>query len=1138
MNELQEQRNQFRHSLIKHIERKLVGPCPWNGMNDEDPMSKFDSPQKKYIAGVLFPQENYIEDNDSVVDDMTTIDSDFDDFKESNNEESGSHNIDAGAMINGNSSGDSSDENAGYDEPINLSNEYKPSTMGMTFSCVMQDNIELVVECAASKYKLIPESDKYKREAQQWINSLKPLDFINKTTRIELVEKKLSLWMKVRRKYAQLYITLALQNKEKGGSRSIENCWYQAALQVKLKDGGAFAPIKPIMRPKIKTNNSNIMIEDESLELLYKDYPEYAIGHGCSANWEKGNRSDEIEMISTSIFPAVELPPILPSEKKEDGQYTDMSFLSSEDKSNIIAQLKKLPEEYECWVQEKELEAKSFSEYEQGIANKNLLKCRDVCKRMVAGIELLSSNKDAFTAFRDMNLALLMQQVHFKRKLREPDDNQWETLPETYCNVKSKWRIFQIAFILMNIPSIIHDSNGKHFPDRELVDLIWFPTGGGKTEAYLGLSALSIFYRRLLDPKDDGTTILMRYTLRLLTSQQFSRAASLICACEKIREDDIEKYGVTPITIGYFAGSGSSPNKRSEAKRSFDNLDKYGKENPFQLLKCPWCGTALNKKDKLGYIYGIPYDYGFKLTKRTVFFQCPESQCRFSKNECRALPVLVIDEDIYDSPPTLVIGTVDKFANLAYQPLMSRLFGLRKKEEKSVSPPDLIIQDELHLISGPLGSTVGIYESAIEILCSICNSFKPKIVASTATIKRAVAQCKGLYNREVCQFPPQGISISDSFFAKEDRGKLGRIYIGVLGTAAPSVQTAQVRLAAELMQGVYKLDLPDNSNEDVRDPYWTLVEYFNSKRELGQAGTLFRQDILEYIRTINTRNYRDYDKSISDRPIHNIRELWSALKSEEIPDIIKELEIPYDHLKSFQDSVDVVLATNMISVGVDIGRLGLMVMVGQPKTTSEYIQASSRVGRNADSPGIVLTLYNPSRSRDRSHYEHFKSYHETFYKIVEPTSVTPFSIPAIEKYLKAILIILARNVLTLKECDINDSEKQKLNDLFCKIKKRGSEIENENVAYLEETWNKFIKQWEDYIEQVINENAEAKLKWGNAGKPNQKTRCLMYSPSYNKPDEWGDIGWTIYTSMRNVDAECSGVIIPDYSADDVRGNYE
>jgi hypothetical protein len=780
-------------------------------------------------------------------------------------------------------------------------------------------------------------------------------------------------------------LTFTLINLNTGGIENIKNeeCFFQVSFSVS-SDEYCFYPYKVVSSKADKE-------DEKSNLLLFRKKKTFAVGHGCSPLWND-NDINSTNAIKTEAIPTYEIKPIVPNELKNvELKMFDLSDLSGID---ITKNLIRLNNEYELWINKQEKIANlELKDELLETAIRHIENCRLCLSRMREGVELLKKDEKVSHAFKLMNRAMLLQQLHYSI-----DTRNWiiekgnitglkhADIPEindsaTWKQGLGSWRPFQLAFILMNLNSML---NSRH-PEREIVDLIWFPTGGGKTEAYLGLSAFTIFLKRLKNKNDSGTTVLMRYTLRLLTAQQFQRAASLICACDKIRKENEEELGISRITIGLWVGE-LTPNKRDAAKRAFQILEQGREEdNPFIVLKCPWCGSQMGylKEARTNKVKG--YKRRRVGTKETIVYQCDNLECDFSKADFN-LPLLVIDEDIYDNPPTLLIGTVDKFAMLTWRPEAKTLFGFRGNE-RPFSPPELIIQDELHLISGPLGSMVGLYETMIEELCTT-NNVKPKIIASSATISRAKEQINSLYGRgtnNVNIFPAQCLSAGDSFFAYEDNESTGRIYTGIFASALPSHATAQVRVLSALLQSVKSIPVSD---EKERDPYWTALTYFNSIRELGHAATLLRADIREYMNSIWIRKAIKGDER---RFINRDIELTSRINSNDIPEYLEQL------LKSWQGDkteypVDVCLATNMISVGVDIPRLGLMTIIGQPKTTSEYIQATSRVGRSKKGPGLVFTIYNCSKPRDRSHFEHFQEYHSKIYSKVEPTSVHHFQL--------------------------------------------------------------------------------------------------------------------------------------------------
>jgi hypothetical protein len=596
------------------------------------------------------------------------------------------------------------------------------------------------------------------------------------------------------------------------------------------------------------------------------------------------------------------------------------------------------------------------------------------------------------------------------------------------------WRPFQLAFILLCLEGITDPDS----PDRDLTDLLWFPTGGGKTEAYLGLIAFTILLRRLRGPSTGGgVTALMRYTLRLLTIQQFERAASLICALEVLRRSDSERLGQAPISVGLWVGRAATPQKRSAARTALSRLRSGAsvpESNPVQLHSCPWCGTPLDHNN-----YWMPRDS----TMMKVSCKNGQGECPFADwNE--SIPVFLVDEDIYDHRPSLIIATVDKFASLPWLARAADLFNLNSPDE---SPPELIIQDELHLISGPLGTLAGLYETAIDILCTV-EGKRPKVVASTATIRRAGRQSEGLFAREVRQFPPPGHDARDSYFAVEappsERGT--RMYLGLMAPGT-SHTTLMVRTYAALLQGAAELE-----DDNARDPYWTLVGYFNSLRVLGGARMQVQDDVGDRIELLARR------RNTSPRPIDQSIELTSREPSSKIPSYLKQMAMPYPS----PEALDVILATNMISVGVDINRLGLMAVMGQPPSTSEYIQSTSRVGRQY--PGLVVDLFNSSRSRDRSHYESFVGYHATIYSQVDSTTVTPFSPRARDRAVHAVVVGLARMLFPeFRENDgasaiiehraLLDSVIQIVSDRVTRVAKDEAEATRRQVEDFIEEWS-------------------------------------------------------------------------------------
>ena len=783
--------------------------------------------------------------------------------------------------------------------------------------------------------------------------------------------------------------------------------------------------------PFIPVYQNSAIIEDEEEKISrmqYRNIRNYAYGHGCSVEYdetEKGVSSVRSEFMPTQVVHQMKPGTI------SNANILNLEYWLDADKKSACKELQKFISEYITWKTEQENISASLTGSNKS-ASKIVLRRIDECiQRLMGGVQTLQVNENAWKAFSLMNEAMLLQRIKTKKTER---------------NVVN-WYPFQLAYILQILPDIV-DGNSSY---RNVVDLLWFPTGGGKTEAYLGVAAFTIFYRRLTGlSSNDGVTVIMRYTLRLLTIQQFERAATLICACEYIRKRDRISGG--EISIGLWIGSSMTPNHIAEAKDILQKLkenpnEKIYEGNPVQITRCPWCGQKIDLN-------------GYEIVGGEMHISCADNKnCDFHSG----LPIYVVDDDIYTHCPTLLLSTIDKFARITWEERTHNLFGV------NCPPPELIIQDELHLISGPLGSLSGIYEIAIEYLCGKSGT-PPKVIASTATVKSAKEQIKNLYNRDAIQFPPAGINYDNSFFAvrADARNRPARTYLG-LCEMGRSIADLLIRLYATLFF-TKTLFIKQGKDSDVIDQYFTTVGYFNALKDLGASSTIIQDRIFTHIRNLIARTFKteseQYGITAKDIKVFEHSELTSRKSSKEIKDTLEQLTIPYTDSGCFS----YVLASNMLSVGIDIDRLGVMTVYNQPKSNAEYIQATSRVGRR--NPGLVLTMYNNMRSRDKSHYEQFGYYHKSFYRYVEATSVTPFSKRAIEKALHCVFVALVR--ANISGLSANDSARyfKKDNPSVIEIKdyivRRIREIMPESVRFALVTLDEFSQDWQDAAEE--NEN--------------------------------------------------------------------
>jgi len=884
---------------------------------------------------------------------------------------------------------------------------------------------------------------------------------------------------RIRKRDSHWVVTVFLINAQEEGKPKDEFHIFQPVITVNSVDG------KPIFCKRM-TVGSNDDLEEHLMAMLYRHHVEFAVGHGVSVHAEVSEgSSDRATSIRTEFVPRYEVPRTTPpteddAEENEafgklKGLVLDMKELAEADAKKLPKLLGPLVASYRDWI---DGEAKKLDDPCEGLSQFGaapevaIQNCRQTLERVEAGLQLLLVDEKAFEAFQFMNRAMWLQRTHSiyseaVRRGAQPDFDKDIDVPKN-----RSWRTFQIAFILLNIPGVTKFDHPERGEGADAIaDLLFFPTGGGKTEAYLGLSAYTMGLRRLQGTiagrvSDEGMAVLMRYTLRLLTIQQFQRATALICACEDIRRKSLEKgdnrWGKTPFRIGLWVGRRTTPNRTDDAAEAIKQLrgNQYGGAgigSPYQLTACPWCGSAIEGGKHLD---AKPYPHG---SARTLTY-CGDKfgQCLFSRRQApdEGLPVVVVDEEIYRRLPTLLIATVDKFAQMPWKGEVQMLFGqvngvcerhgfkspeiedstfhprskaglpaAKTLEHPPLRPPDLVIQDELHLISGPLGTLVGLYETTIDKLCTWevdGKPVRPKVIASTATIKNADVQVRSLFMRTVNVFPPPGLDVRDNFFSVQrtpDNEDFGRLYIGVCSPGR-RLKAVLIQVYVSMLcsaQGLYE------KYGKAIDPWMTVVGYFNSMRELGGMRRLVDDSIY-------TRARKQDRRGLAKRYLSGeyLAELTSRMRSEEIPQILDKLEAIFDpdaeearkeayKKKDYKNvpkkPLDVLLATNMISVGVDVSRLGLMVVGGQPKATAEYIQATSRVGRAF--PGLVCTVFNWARPRDMSHYETFEHYHATFYKHVEPLSVTPFSPGALQRGLAGLLVSMVR--LRGTEFNLNES---------------------------------------------------------------------------------------------------------------------
>lgn len=1007
-------------------------------------------------------------------------------------------------------------------------------------------------------------------------------------------------------------------------------CFFGISIEVK---SAYLAPYRdPQVPPKEKYN------EDEVSRYIYRQFKDYGIGHGCSVTWNKqsGKRS-----VRTEYIPTQETPDIDPIPKKnlfqlqssglyEPAPYFDnaaflqfkwLSNFSTTTDQELIEGLLSFVDIYKEWAlsQKDEQNIEISKQIREGC-----LKDQERMEKNIRSLLVGADGKEALLCFRLMNAAMFMQLWHADKAKKDKvgafvNATDFKGFTATFyeeandniyaSDVPAAWRPFQLAFILLNLDGIFQRQDDPDWKARnEWVDLVWFPTGGGKTEAYLGLIALTIINRRRLHKeKGGGTAVIMRYTLRLLTTQQFQRATLLIMALELIRRWQTYQLGDEPIYIGMYVGRGSLPNNlktndHSNDKRGLyeeyveiDRAQRDGKmfRSRIPITSCPWCGHELKPiRFKEGSTSNV-FEY------KRILLSCsrPGGKCSFAippfgnRTDQGPIPVGLCDEEIYQHPPALLFGTVDKFAQLAHKVSphhnkrggdSRRFFGKGNWEtERNIGngylTPDLIIQDELHLMMGPLGSAVALFESAIDQLCTRTvdgKKIRPKVISSTATTRNTDLQIMALFDRKVNLFPKPGVNCDDSFFAFYKRSasdKEGhdvqyiskRKYMGILPTGRTQMWM-QFRLSAILFthRAMYEIkQLQDNYPTDAHayskemcetfDYYHTVLSYFNSLREVGKTESQINTYLIKEIRRVLTKVLRQgklmyclytYESTFKDG------ELTGRLSGEKVMAEMEKINKPWipaqrfahivdDHINKGRTPLDFVIATNMISVGLDISRFNTIIMNCMPRNIAEYIQASSRVAR--DKQGIVITVHHPFRSRDISHYEHFVEFHEKMYSYVEPISITPFTWKALERYLPLYIATIIRHMGGFEDkmaanTPITDHIRKHLTDLLLRYFKERKEslhkltdidtslkqlLDDDNIGNIKKLVDRAINDWNTAYNKANADDADLVF----SDKYNTSTSARGQEQLYVEMDAYeGSIHsglWRVPQSLRVVDPE-------------------
>ena len=1150
-----------RKRLVDWLRRQLVGPA------DEGRLGM--SPLDRYPTGVLHPVDPPV----SGIDPASAGGGDSEPALLDEPEEA--------APADGEADGQRS-----FAQPARRRRYVPPSSVG--FSCFVRGEVRLSITCSAAVYRdagagerdVVDRDEAGRFLPGEYTRTRLPERTVQWSSATARGESGETIWEGQARAGVDVrdrphrdgrIVTVTLCNRNELAPDVLPHLRMRDRVAKSLFEAGLSCVVESgelVEYPRV--DPSLLTEEEQELELQYREQRIYAVGHGAAANWDV--RPGGEARVWSDFMPEAEVPMMTvntgggdavlrlsylagaptadgpgqsvgadaspadepgqfagadASPADEPGQFTDAD-------ASMADALERFVDGYAGWIAEQKRAASELgSRDERAAAGRICGRMSLALDRMRGCVEMLRTDRKAAESFRLANRAMLDQMVQADRvggKATDPGDY--------------RWRPFQLAFLLTVMVSAIREEDDF----RDVLDLIWFPTGGGKTEAYLGLIAFLIVWRRLKYPgSGGGTAAFMRYTLRLLTRQQFERAARMVCALELLRRRRPERLGEAPIDVGIWVGGEISPNRYDQAREVVEEIGdgKPGAQYKLLMERCPWCGS--------------PFDAtrGYRATEVEFHFHCTDPGCAFGTDP-RPLPCNVVDDALYDHPPSLLIGTIDKFARVAWEERTGAFFGAGTDSR----PPELVIQDELHLVTGPLGSVAGLYEAGLDTLL-VRRGVRPKYVASTATIRMAREQVQRLYARDLAVFPPPGLSHDDTWFARTDRERPGRLYLGYLAPLLDQ-QHCLAPLAAALLAAPRALFDADTDRDALLDAWWTQVVYHGSLKGVGNSHNAFVTDVRDFGRRLAHELREAHEAGIgeaheagaghapdardgesdgvpalpslagqpgeSDSPGGEPEGAPARFRNPRIAQLTsrrtaRENAETFQQLTNRQEDdacLDAVLATNMVSVGLDVARLALMIVNGQPLTTAEYIQATSRVGR-AEVPGLVVANYHRHQARSLSHYESFRPYHESFYRFVEPGSVTPHTWQVRSRALHAALVIALRHVCKDLRSNTSagnfDQDSPEVQAVIAELKRRceraaaepgqgrdaTSRLGRDTASHLD----RLAGQWHDEARRCGQERRQLVYQ-AQAGEKNADR--LLYTHGESRPGLWATLH-----SMRNVE---------------------
>ncbi|MEQ9000960.1 MAG: helicase-related protein [Coleofasciculus sp. B1-GNL1-01] len=753
------------------------------------------------------------------------------------------------------------------------------------------------------------------------------------------------------------------------------------------------------------------------------------------------------------------------------------------------------------WFQERQRYVSSDPNWEAEFGSefdRDLQQFEQEISQFSRGYELIRDDPNVLLAFKLTNETFRRLGAHPDRRKR-----------------KDSWRLFQIVFLVSQIPSIaaLAHPNSPDASEREMVDIIYFPTGGGKTEAYLGTIVFHCFFDRLRG-KAAGVTAWTRFPLRLLTLQQTQRMADVIGVADLVRREQqdqrLSDRGVDGFAVGYLVGAEATPNELVNPSYRYANAkdsvnwsqasDANARQRWKRVISCPHCRTAR-----------VHVDFVPKTVR--VIHRCTEPTCAFPNGE---IPIYVIDNEIYRYLPSVIVGTIDKLASLGNQRKLSQVFGqidgrctqhgyykgkccqkecsggqlLQPRRPRGLSSPTLFVQDELHLLKEGLGTFDGHYETFTQQLQQEFDRNAPplKVIASSATIEAFRRQVKHLYGRHENQarvFPGLGPTLGESFYA-QTLDYPQRIFVGIIPHNKTIFNTILelIELYHREVQNLERLSSgtpnPYGGNIDpgtqdwheLLDLYITSLTYFLANRELDSIRTDLEGDV-------NPNLQRD-GFQILEMP-----QLTGGTSTDEVTSILERLE----RQNRSNPGADAVLATSMISHGVDVDRFNAMIFYGMPRQNAEYIQASSRVGRSH--VGIVFNCLHPARERDQSHYTYFSKFHEFLGQLVEPVAINRWAKFSIDRTLPGLFMAMLLQLIANRSGESNPNRYYMLDFVKQKITE-GSLNENNFVPILEQAYrvaggnrvneqafrNQIRLQVQQFLDQILGAGSGEKFVSG------------------------------------------------------------